>query len=322
MTVADLEEHKSTLAASYLALSPVNFTDRVDTTALSEQKLSPWVELPQSPETFCHITNYELRGETTCDCPPWQQQSPLTDSASSQGSVVISGQCVVPSNSVSKCELTAEDMLLDLDEVIRDIVMDPLEIGGIGLYLPPVSADDVDSLLSSPSITSGLSAADSVSSDVDPTPIASNSYLLCQEQAASPLAIVEVKPFSLSEAGFAVYHELVEAKSPYSPASETGLSASQEPIQVPSPASSLFSVSTQSSDTSSVVTQMSERRRRKKQQNKTAAQKYRQKKRGEQGVVMTECEQLERKNIELRTRVEEMTREVNYLKGLIEEICA
>jgi len=73
---------------------------------------------------------------------------------------------------------------------------------------------------------------------------------------------------------------------------------------------------------SSVSTVTTEKKQRKKQQNKNAAQKYRQRKRGEQGMVMTEYEQLEKKNIELRTRVEEMTREVDYLKGLIEEICA
>jgi len=59
----------------------------------------------------------------------------------------------------------------------------------------------------------------------------------------------------------------------------------------------------------------------KKEQNKTTAQKYRQRKRSEQGLVMTEYEQLERKNIELHTRVEEMTREVHYLKELIDENC-
>ena len=42
----------------------------------------------------------------------------------------------------------------------------------------------------------------------------------------------------------------------------------------------------------------------KKEQNKTTAQKYRQRKCSEQGLVMTEYEQLEKKNIELRTRVD------------------
>lgn len=63
-----------------------------------------------------------------------------------------------------------------------------------------------------------------------------------------------------------------------------------------------------------------ERRERKREQNKTAALKYRQKKRSEQGSFMSECEQLEKRNGELKSRVEELTREINYLKGLISEI--
>lgn len=63
-----------------------------------------------------------------------------------------------------------------------------------------------------------------------------------------------------------------------------------------------------------------ERRERKKEQNKTAALKYRQKKRSEQGVFVSECDELEKRNSELKGRVTELTREIDYLKGLIAEI--
>jgi len=63
------------------------------------------------------------------------------------------------------------------------------------------------------------------------------------------------------------------------------------------------------------------RRLRKKEQNKTAALRYRLKKRSEQGLVMTEYVKLERKNIELRTRLDAMTKEISYLKSLIDELC-
>lgn len=63
-----------------------------------------------------------------------------------------------------------------------------------------------------------------------------------------------------------------------------------------------------------------ERRVRKREQNKTAALKYRQKKREEQGVFVSECEQLEKRNSDLKSRVGELTREISYLKGLISEI--
>lgn len=63
-----------------------------------------------------------------------------------------------------------------------------------------------------------------------------------------------------------------------------------------------------------------EKRQRKKEQNKNAAQKYRQKKRIEQGSFFSECQETEKKNSELKLRVNEITREINYLKGLLLEI--
>jgi len=74
-----------------------------------------------------------------------------------------------------------------------------------------------------------------------------------------------------------------------------------------------------SSDLPSVVPQVV-KKQRKKDQNKTAALRYREKKRTEHGSVMTECEILESRNAELKTKVSDMTKEIDYLKGLIAEI--
>jgi len=63
-----------------------------------------------------------------------------------------------------------------------------------------------------------------------------------------------------------------------------------------------------------------DRREKKKEQNKTAAQRYRIKKREEKGVVKTEVEVLEEKNATLKSRADDLTREINYLKALLEEI--
>lgn len=63
------------------------------------------------------------------------------------------------------------------------------------------------------------------------------------------------------------------------------------------------------------------RRLRKKEQNKTAASRYRQRKRSEQGLVLSEYSWLERRNAELKKKLEEMTHEICYLKGLIDELC-
>jgi hypothetical protein len=65
---------------------------------------------------------------------------------------------------------------------------------------------------------------------------------------------------------------------------------------------------------------LSERRVRKKEQNKTAALRYRQKRREEKGHTMSEVEELEQKNAELKNRAEELTKEIGYLRGLLEEI--
>jgi hypothetical protein len=64
------------------------------------------------------------------------------------------------------------------------------------------------------------------------------------------------------------------------------------------------------------------KKQRKKEQNKTAALRYREKKRTEHGSVMTEYEVLESRNTVLKTKVSDMIKEIDYLKGLIAEIYA
>lgn len=63
-----------------------------------------------------------------------------------------------------------------------------------------------------------------------------------------------------------------------------------------------------------------EKKLKKMEQNKTAANRYRQKKRVEQDLLNTECEELEKKNNELNERAESIRREIQYLKDLMEEV--
>lgn len=63
-----------------------------------------------------------------------------------------------------------------------------------------------------------------------------------------------------------------------------------------------------------------DRKLRKKQQNKDAATRYRQKKREEAGQIDQECQDLEDRNKELRDKVDQMTREIGYLKNLLAEV--
>jgi len=296
-----VEQYRA-LASSNLVSAPRHVGDGVDV------RLS-WEELPSSPESFHLISNSELCDETANG---QQEQSSLTSAVSDQSLVPSSlsdGVELSDIATVPRYELSVDDMLLDLDEAISDVIMNPLKLADIGLYLNPVSADDVESLLSSPSL---------VAAGPPSLPASVSSFPVYHEelQVANPLILHTV---TLDvDRNVQVSQESVQAASPVRSETEPcSVSAAcspayEESVQVPSPASSQSSISALSGD----------RKQRKQQQNKTAAQKYRQKKRGEQGLVMTEYEQLERRNIELRTRVEEMTREVDYLKGLIEEICA
>uniref|UniRef100_A0AAY3ZW00 Cyclic AMP-dependent transcription factor ATF-4 n=1 Tax=Denticeps clupeoides TaxID=299321 RepID=A0AAY3ZW00_9TELE len=63
-----------------------------------------------------------------------------------------------------------------------------------------------------------------------------------------------------------------------------------------------------------------EKKLKKMEQNKTAATRYRQKKRAEQEVLHSECTELEQKNRELAERADSISREIQYLKDLLEEV--
>lgn len=63
-----------------------------------------------------------------------------------------------------------------------------------------------------------------------------------------------------------------------------------------------------------------EKKLKKMEQNKTAATRYRQKKRVEQELLGTELEGLEKRNRELTEKAESISREIQYLKDLMEEV--
>lgn len=63
-----------------------------------------------------------------------------------------------------------------------------------------------------------------------------------------------------------------------------------------------------------------EKKLKKMEQNKTAATRYRQKKRVEQELLTTELQDLEQRNRELAEKAESISREIQYLKDLMEEV--
>ncbi|TSK62637.1 Cyclic AMP-dependent transcription factor ATF-4 [Bagarius yarrelli] len=72
--------------------------------------------------------------------------------------------------------------------------------------------------------------------------------------------------------------------------------------------------------TVSGTTKTVDKKIKKMEQNKTAATRYRQKKRVEQEVLNAECSELEKRNKELAEKADSISREIQYLKDLIEEV--
>lgn len=63
-----------------------------------------------------------------------------------------------------------------------------------------------------------------------------------------------------------------------------------------------------------------DRKKRKMQQNRVAAYRYRQKKKAEQDASLAEYEGLEKRNATLKTKVQQMTQEIAYLRGLMADM--
>ncbi|KAI8487443.1 cerebellar granule cell precursor proliferation [Branchiostoma belcheri] len=63
-----------------------------------------------------------------------------------------------------------------------------------------------------------------------------------------------------------------------------------------------------------------QKKEKKRDQNKNAATRYREKKRSEQQNLLSEHEGLEKRNAELKEKVDQMTREIKYLKDLMSEV--
>ncbi|KAM7394636.1 hypothetical protein PAMP_021424 [Pampus punctatissimus] len=101
----------------------------------------------------------------------------------------------------------------------------------------------------------------------------------------------------------------------------TAGSSRTKPYSKPDPASA-SSPSAKSSRIKSVsgAPKVVEKKLKKMEQNKTAATRYRQKKRVEQDQLNDECEELEKRNRELAEKAESISREIQYLKDLMEEV--
>jgi len=107
--------------------------------------------------------------------------------------------------------------------------------------------------------------------------------------------------------------------SPQSPCPSAG-SSRTKPYSRPEPDSPSRAGRVKSAGGGGGPPRVVEKKLKKMEQNKTAATRYRQKKRVEQEVMSVECGELEAHNRELAEKVDALSREIKYLKDLMEEV--
>lgn len=108
--------------------------------------------------------------------------------------------------------------------------------------------------------------------------------------------------------------------SPSTPASTAGSSRTKPYSKPESTTLSLPTAKVPRVKSVSGAPKVVEKKLKKMEQNKTAATRYRQKKRVEQEQLSTELQGLEQRNRELAEKAESISREIQYLKDLMEEV--
>ena len=108
--------------------------------------------------------------------------------------------------------------------------------------------------------------------------------------------------------------------SPRPTSSSTAGSSRTKPYSKPEPADASSSSAKTKVKSVSGAPKVVEKKMKKMEQNKTAATRYRQKKRVEQELLSTELEGLQKRNHELTEKAESISREIQYLKDLMEEV--
>jgi len=187
----------------------------------------------------------------------------------------------------------ANDSLFDEENVCK--ILQQLVDNHSGSSRPmllSVSPEEVDSILSCNSSLEVIEDFDPALVPCSP-PVSSSGFLPFSDVAVSSTSFLatEYSRDSLS----------VSSTSSHSPGSSSS-SSSRSPC-IP------YSVESRP-----------DRKQKKKEQNKTAALRYRNKKRELKGVVYSEVEELEQKNADLQARADDLSKEINYLKSLLDEI--
>jgi len=201
--------------------------------------------------------------------------------------------------------------LLDVLVNSMDTSFDDIMEANLDLpVLSPVSAEDVESILSSEpvspsavSITDESSSGYNSSSTVDFSSFSLPQDAVVAGDLANLLQTVEKQPLDIPP---------TLPIMPPQPASRVSRNRAK-PYEKPE-------VRTKDGPQTPKELKALERKMRKKQQNKDAATRYRNKKKAEANGINGECDALESRNTELKDKVDTMTREIKYLKNLLIEV--
>ncbi|XP_062403027.1 cyclic AMP-dependent transcription factor ATF-4 [Sardina pilchardus] len=181
-----------------------------------------------------------------------------------------------------------------------------VDISELEKVVSPVVAAVTPDALQAPSIVLSLSPAHIVVVLASPKEELSSMLSSCEEQSDSDSGI-----------GSVVGSPPRQASPPPSP--RPGGSSRTKPYSKPDPDTADSPVGGKVK-TVSGAPKVVEKKLKKMEQNKTAATRYRQKKRVEQDQLHSECTDLENRNRELAEKADSISREIQYLRDLLEEV--
>lgn len=181
-----------------------------------------------------------------------------------------------------------------------------VDVSELEKVVSPVVATATPDSLQAPSIVLSLSPAHIVVVLTSPKEEPSHTPSSCGEQSDSDSGIDSV-----------VGSPPHQVSPPPSPMRDG--SSRTKPYSKPDP-DAIGSPISRKVKTVSGAPKVVEKKLKKMEQNKTAATRYRQKKRAEQELLNSECTDLENRNRELAEKADSISREIQYLKDLLEEV--
>uniref|UniRef100_A0A096MI18 Cyclic AMP-dependent transcription factor ATF-4 n=1 Tax=Poecilia formosa TaxID=48698 RepID=A0A096MI18_POEFO len=244
------------------------------------------------------------------------------------------GSCSTESPSSPEDLLASLDSHMDLDSFDKTVsslhISPEPDVPSPLPEVPPVSEDEVvlgqeRVLKSKPSSPHPSSSPASpaytleLGSEVDVLDVEKMSPSVATAIISNPSEILQTTSpivLSLPTSHFVVVLSNKDALPNLSPSTSQSSSSRTKPYCKPEPPSPKTPKIKSVSGAPKVV----EKKLKKMEQNKTAATRYRQKKRVEQEQLSSELEDLEKRNDELKEKAESISREIQYLKDLMEEV--